>query len=565
MKHRTIVLKFGSSVLRSAADLPAAVHEIYRWYREGWRVVAVVSALDATTDRLLYEARTLTPNPEPQALAELLATGERRSAALLGIALDRAGIPARVADPREAGFTTAGTALDATPVELDRKTFERWFEQDAVIVFPGFFGYDITGRLQLLGRGGSDLSAVYLAEALEAQQCCLLKDVDGVYERDPASATNEPARRFATLGYEDAIERAQKLIQPKAVRALQRLNRTASVAALGRDYQSVVGPFECQLVDRHPSRPLRVLVLGLGTVGFSVYQRLLAMPDRFHPIGILVRDRAKHLARGIPEALLIDRQQDLPGLEADVVIDALPGIEPSTALSRYFLAHGVHVVTANKAAMAENGAHLEKLAQQTGATLRYSAAVGGGVPMIETVQRLRSLADVACFEAILNGTSNFVLSRCARGVSFEDAVREAQAAGFAELDPSEDLSGRDAARKLLILSRLAFGKEPDEIQIEAINAASIADKRAHLPPDHTLRHIARVSHEGSTVNARLELAAVHNASPLGRTVDEFNYLAITTIAGDMTSVRGRGAGGWPTAEAIMGDLRGLSPRQQART
>lgn len=257
VKQRTIVLKFGSSVLRSAADLPSVVDEIHRWYRNGWRVAAVVSALDGTTDRLLSQARTVAPDPDPHALAELLATGERHSAALLGIALDGAGISARVADPREVRFTTEGTALDAQPVHLDRSVFQAWFTQYAVVVFPGFFGYDAQGRLQLLGRGGSDLSAVYLAEALDAEQCCLLKDVDGVYERDPASAHGEPVQRYATLGYEDAIERAQKLIQPKAVRLLQKAKRAASVAALGRDYASVIGPFDRELADRSIQRALR--------------------------------------------------------------------------------------------------------------------------------------------------------------------------------------------------------------------------------------------------------------------------------------------------------------------
>lgn len=100
-----IVLKFGSSVLRTLSDLPLAVHEIYRWYRAGWRVVIVVSAVGNATDTLLTEAHALTPDPEPNAVAELLATAERRSAALLGTALDGVGVPARVVDPRDIGLT----------------------------------------------------------------------------------------------------------------------------------------------------------------------------------------------------------------------------------------------------------------------------------------------------------------------------------------------------------------------------------------------------------------------------------------------------------------------------
>lgn len=557
MKQRTVVLKFGSSVLRSAADLPSVVHEVYRWYRDGWRIVAVVSALDGTTDRLLREAQTLVPHPEPHALAELLATGERHSAALLGIALDRAGIPARVADPREVRFTTTGTTLDAAPIRLDRAAFEAGFKQSAVVVFPGFFGYDEHGRMQLLGRGGSDLSAVFLAEALETEQCCLLKDVDGVYERDPASSLELRVRRYATLGYEDAIERAQKLIQPKAVRVLQNARRTASVAALGRDYASTIGPFECRLEDRPEPRPLRTLLLGLGTVGFSVYERLKATPERFELVGALIRDRAKYVSRGVPAALLFDTQDALAALEVDLVIDALPELEPSNALARYFLAHGVHVVSANKVLVAEAGPQLQQIAQRSGAKLRYSAAVGGGVPMIEAVQRAAHRGKIASIEAILNGSSNFVLSRCTRGHSFDAAVRAAQAAGFAELDPEVDLAGRDAARKLQILCRHAFGVAPDSIPTEPIDAHTIAQKQASLQPGEALRQIARASRHGDTVDARVVLESVSDESAFGCTRDEQNVLIISHHDGTVPTVHGRGAGAWPTAEAIIGDLTGL--------
>ena len=241
MAGEVIVLKFGSSVLRSRAELPAAVHEIYRWYRAGWRVVAIVSAIGNTTESLLREARDLVAEPEPAATAELLATGERHCAALLGIALDRAGVKARVVDPHDIGLTTAGSALDSEPVGVDGSRIDALLQESAVIVVPGFFGYSATGQLQLLGRGGSDLSAVYLANATGAERCRLLKDVDGVYERDPAEIALAPSRRFSTLGYSEALERAQQLIQPKAVRFLEHHSASAQVAAIARSYETVVG------------------------------------------------------------------------------------------------------------------------------------------------------------------------------------------------------------------------------------------------------------------------------------------------------------------------------------
>src|SRR6202049_1923305 len=142
-----IVLKFGSSVLRTTHDLANVVHEIYRWVRDGYRVIAVVSAIDNTTERLIQESQKLIASPEPYALAELLATGERASAALLGIALDRAGVRARIVDPRDIGLMALGTVLDSEPVGVGRERVESLLTEFPVLEVPGFFGYDEKKRL----------------------------------------------------------------------------------------------------------------------------------------------------------------------------------------------------------------------------------------------------------------------------------------------------------------------------------------------------------------------------------------------------------------------------------
>ena len=146
MPGRIVVLKFGSSVLTSRADLPAAVHEIYRWYREGARVIAVVSAIGDATEQLIRQSRELCATPEPWATAELLATGERTSAAMLGIALDRAGMPARVVNPREIGLEVRGEPLDGEPFAINQKHVEELLAEYPVLVVPGFFGTDASGR-----------------------------------------------------------------------------------------------------------------------------------------------------------------------------------------------------------------------------------------------------------------------------------------------------------------------------------------------------------------------------------------------------------------------------------
>jgi len=555
MTDRIIVLKFGSSVLGARADLLNAVHEIYRWYREGWQVVAVVSAIGRTTENLLAEAHELATQSQPDATAELLATGERHSAALLGIALDRAGVRATVADPREIGMTAAGNALDSELVSVDRGRVIALLAESPVLVVPGFFAYSDAGKLRLLGRGGSDLSAVFLAQTLNAR-CRLIKDVDGVYESDPATST-ATLRRFITLGYADALLRARQLVQAKAVHFLEQHGASVEVASLASGYESIIGRDDCTLVDASARPPLSVLILGLGTVGLGVYQRLAALPGHFRVIGALVRDRAKHSADGIPPDLLHDSIDALSKLQPDVVVDALPGLQPSHSLARYYLAHGIAVVSANKTLIATAGPELSQIASHSNTSIRASAAVGGSAPMLELLRRHCERGQIVGIAGVLNGTCNYVLDRCIEGMEFDAAVRLAQTNGFAEADPSDDLLGRDAARKLQILARLAFGRAPDSLEIETLNATALHTAKSALRDGTRLRMIARASIHGGTVIGRIQLEQVDREDSFASSVDEWNRLQVTFANGADVSVHGRGAGRWPTSEAMLADLFGL--------
>ena len=559
-----IVLKFGSSILNQLADLPAAVHEIYRWYRAGWRVIAVVSAIGKTTEALLGEARALARASEPNATAELLATGERHSAALLGIALDRAGVASAVVDPRDIGLRTVGSALDSEPMDVDRPRIETLLRQFAVLVVPGFFGYSATGQLQLLGRGGSDLSAVFLAAKLQASRCRLLKDVDGVYERAPALPASTPSRRFISLAYRDAVERAAQLIQPKAVHFLERQGGHAEVAGLLRSHESTVGHTACVLTDTANTPPTSVLLLGLGTVGFGVYQRIIAMHDHFRVVGALVRCRENHAGKEIPPGLLHESHDEVAQLSADVVVDALPGLQPSLRMVRHYLDRGIPVVSANKVLIAEAGCELLALAARSAASLRYAAAVGGGAPMLERLRQETARGEICSIAGVLNGTCNYILDRCVAGLSFDDAVRAAQECGFAEADPSEDLSGRDAARKLHILAQRAFGQDLNALEMEPLDAATLHRSYDALGANETLRLIARAHRRGNQVVGQIRLEALAASDPFAHIRCEWNRLLITHTSGEEVAVSGRGAGRWPTTEAVMADLFDLRDGELAQ-
>ena len=562
--NKLIVLKFGSSVLKNAEDLPNAVHEIYRWYREGYRVIAVASAVGNSTEQLIRASRMFTDSPEPFATAELLATGERTSAALLGIALDRAGVPARVVNPRDIGFEVAGSPLDSEPVLLDVPRIEELLRNHPVLIVPGFFGTDTAGRTHLLGRGGSDLTAAFIASELKAR-CRFLKDVDGVYESDPAQPNAHP-RRFEALGYEDALRVAGKLIQSKAVEHFRSHGTCCEVAALALRYHTLVHPGATRRADAVPPKRIDVVILGLGTVGFGVYQRLCANPDQFRVIGILVRERAWQQAAGVPSEILYTDPKALGQLKPALVIDALPGLQPSHALIASTLAEGADVVSANKAVIAEFGTSFAKIAERTEATLRYSAAVGGSAPMLEAVDHALKRGNLKSLVAVLNGTCNFLIDACAAGASLPSAIREAQRLRFAEADPTEDTGGRDAARKMAILARHAFGVEAILMEVQAFDE-SVADvARSAAASDQRLRQLARaaVLSDGKVV-VSVAFELVGPESPFYSLCGEWNALSIALANGEIHLVRGRGAGRWPTAEAVIGDVLEIARLRRPET
>src|SRR5262245_32673347 len=216
-QRKLCVLKFGSSVLEREADYRTVAQEVYRHIRDGEKIVAVVSALAGETDRLLAQSAEVGGDPDAALVARLARTGELHSAALLALALAQTGMRACTLDPHEMGLVATGAPLDADLAELDAGAVHARFRDHAVVVVPGFTaGHEEYGGVTL-GRGGTDLSAVFFAARLGARRVRLLKDVDGVYAEDPAA--NPKAERYGALGYEQAAEASKGLIQPKAIEA----------------------------------------------------------------------------------------------------------------------------------------------------------------------------------------------------------------------------------------------------------------------------------------------------------------------------------------------------------
>jgi homoserine dehydrogenase len=545
-----VVLKFGSSVLRTPASLPIAVAEIYRHYRRGRHVIAVVSAFEGVTDRLLEEVSPGGEAPDPATLAVLLSTGEIASAALLVAALHRAGVPARYTDPRDIGLTASGDRTNAqlTQVRIDR--IEALFQATPVLVIPGFFAQASDGGLALLGRGGSDLTALYLAAELRAK-CILLKDVEGLYEADPATALDQP-RRFTEADYATAEACAGSLVQPKAVRFARDRALTLHLARVGHPERTRIGQGPSLFGPTPTQRRIRVALLGLGTVGAGVFDYCSRFPEVFEVVAALVRTPEKHRARGVPGPLLVRTPEEVFAREPEVVVEALPGIELARGCIRAALDRGLRVVTANKALLASDWDSLAQGLVGPGRPIRYAGAVGGAVPMLEIVEALAAGSSIRRIRGVVNGTCNYVLDRRSEGASFADAVRSAQEKGFAEADPTADLGGLDSARKMEILGRAAFGGAPVREAVSGIDEKSSSTTNEPEGGRLALTAVAERTEGGFrySVAPRLLLATDFLAGARGAE----NRLEITTGDGAIVALQGLGAGRVPTATAVFADL-----------
>ena len=220
-KKSVEILKFGSSVLRDREDLPRAVGEIYRYVRDGHSVIAVVSAFEGETDALVGDAALFGAGPQNLYAPRYVALGDAAAAALLGVACDQAGLNATVLTPEQLDLRAEGPPSQASPVHLDREVFLRAVERCEVVIAQGFAAVGPHGDPVLLGRGGSDLTAVFFASALGLPRTRLIKDVDGVYDKDPAK--HDDAKRYETITYDEVLAQHLGVMDASAI-ALAREN-----------------------------------------------------------------------------------------------------------------------------------------------------------------------------------------------------------------------------------------------------------------------------------------------------------------------------------------------------
>ncbi len=310
----------------------------------------------------------------------------------------------------------------------------------------------------------------------------------------------------------------------------------------------------------------KVAIVGLGTVGSGVAQLLLDQGDRTarHAGQALWLEKAVvrdvHKSRGcdLPKGVLTSNLDDvLKNPEIKVVAQLIGGLEPARTIMLRLLEAGKNVVTANKALLAEHGPELFDRARSLGRCIAFEAAVAGGVPIITNVSQCFSANQILSMQGILNGTSNFIVSRMDElGWSYDAAVKEAQRLGFAEADPTMDVDGTDAAQKLAILAHLAFGARIrwNEIPRVGIDALDITDLGFAKELGYRIKLIA-----GARLTpAGLELSVSPTLIRIGHPLAEVraNYNAISVVGDAVGDIffHGQGAGQMPTASAVVADM-----------
>ncbi|MDN5322873.1 MAG: homoserine dehydrogenase [Clostridia bacterium] len=313
-------------------------------------------------------------------------------------------------------------------------------------------------------------------------------------------------------------------------------------------------------------KKIKVAILGLGTVGTGVYKLLTQQEDDFlWKIGsqleiskILVNDISKKRKIDIDKSLLTDDWQNIVNDdEIKIVIEVIGGIEPAKTYILEALEAGKNVVTANKDLLAEHGKELFDMANKKAKDLAFEASVAGGIPIIRPLKQCLAGNSVEEILGIINGTTNYILTKMTNEqVNFNDVLLEAQELGYAEADPTADIEGYDAARKLAILSSIAFHSRVTfkDVYAQGISNLSLVDITYAKELGYVIKLIgvARNTEEG--IEARVHPMFIPNNHPLAAVNDSFNAVFVKGNAVGETMFFGRGAGEMPTASAVLGDV-----------
>ena len=313
-------------------------------------------------------------------------------------------------------------------------------------------------------------------------------------------------------------------------------------------------------------KELNIALLGLGTVGSGVVKIIEENRQQIKDTinkdivikHILVRDKSKKRPLNISQYHLTEDINDiLNDNSIDIVVEVIGGIEPTVDWLRTALKNKKHVITANKDLLAIHLKLLEDLAEENGVALKFEASVAGGIPIVNAINNGLNANNISKFMGIFNGTSNFILSKMTHEqTTFKDALEEAQRLGFAEADPTDDVEGVDAARKVVITSYLSFNQviKLNDVKLVGISDITLADINAASALNYKIKLIGKGTYENGYVNASVEPTLIHKNHQLAAVENEYNAIYVIGDAVGDTMFYGKGAGSLATGSAVVSDL-----------
>ncbi len=295
---------------------------------------------------------------------------------------------------------------------------------------------------------------------------------------------------------------------------------------------------------------MRVAVLGFGTVGVGVYE-MLQQAQELEAGPVLVRP-----GKADAPFKVTDLEQILADPRVDAVAEVMGGVEPAYQYASAALRAGKHFVTSNKALVAARGIELNALARENGAAFLFSAACGGGVPFLHNLSLARESDEILSLGGILNGTTNYMLDAMQRlSLDYGEALQDAQRLGYAEADPSADVSGMDALRKIMLACAVAYDKLPsDGLLNEGIESITAADVAHFRSKGYTCRLLARGGRAGESVSAWVEPVLLRDGAPECAVLENYNMASYEGKCSGPIVLMGQGAGRYPTASAVLRDL-----------
>ncbi|GIN70800.1 homoserine dehydrogenase [Bacillus sp. J14TS2] len=309
-------------------------------------------------------------------------------------------------------------------------------------------------------------------------------------------------------------------------------------------------------------RIIKAALLGLGTVGAGVYEVICNQQEKLKEligaevqvVAVLIQDEKKE--REVAEDVMVTNNIEeilaIPGL--DVLFESIVGAEPAHHYLDEAIKHGCHIITANKEMFAKHGEGLLEKSRENNVQIGYEATVAAGVPVIRTIQQQLQLNKIERVQALLNGTSNFILTEMRqKQLPFAEVLKTAQSLGFAEADPTNDVEGIDAFYKIMILSQLIYGKQPPWKTVELQGIASLSQDKISNS-NGRFKHIAELEKVGDRIQAFVRPVEIDSGHPLYSVEGVDNAVVLETSLAGKIMIQGPGAGSKPTASAMLEDF-----------